>query len=204
MSLAYVGSTHSVPVTLGLPPLMASALSLSTLLRLQAALQGVCTSQAYAAQIQVFGYSTKTQTQLGLRFVPSPVGAAQAARSMRSALSPVQCALSSPRSQSQFPGVLVRCALCLFWEADFWLQPSWRMSTILNLRKSLVRSWKPVCPLVGGAVSGAKFAPFPSPLPPASSRGWAGPQPASSSLIFTQSFVLGTGGQCLNLGLFPG
>ena len=42
------------------------------------------------------------------------------------------------------------------------------MSTIQNLRKSLVRNWRPVCSLVGGAISGAEFAPFPSPLPPAS------------------------------------
>ena len=47
-----------------------------------------CTSQAQAAQIQVFGYSTKAETRLGLRFVPSPVGAAQAARSLTSTLSP--------------------------------------------------------------------------------------------------------------------
>ena len=39
--LACVGSTHSVPATLGLPPLAACVLLLSTLLRLQAALQGV-------------------------------------------------------------------------------------------------------------------------------------------------------------------
>ena len=56
------------------------------------------------------------------------------------------------------------------------------MSTIQNLRKSLVRNWKPVCSLVGDAVSGVEFAPFPSPLPPVSGRGWAGLQPASSSL----------------------
>ena len=68
-------------------------------------------------------------------------------------------------------------------------RPSQQMSTIQNLRKSLVRNWEPVCSLVGGALSGAEFAPFPSPLPPASSRGWAGPQPASSSLVFSQSFV---------------
>ena len=42
------------------------------------------------------------------------------------------------------------------------------MSAIQNLRKSLVRSWEPVCRLVGGAISGAEFAPFPSSrlLPP--------------------------------------
>ena len=36
------------------------------------------------------------------------------------------------------------------------------MSTIQNLRKSLVKSWKPVCSLVGDAFSGAEFAPFAS------------------------------------------
>ena len=99
-----------------------------------------------------------------------------------------------PGSQPQFLGVPVGYALCPFWEADFWLRPSQWMSTIQNLRKSLVRSWKPVCRLVGGAVSGAKFAPFPSPVPPASGRGWAGLQPASSCLVFTQSSVLGMRG----------
>ena len=34
---------------------------------------------------------------------------------------------------------------------------------------SLLRKWEPVCSVVGDAVSGAAFAPFPSPLPPASS-----------------------------------
>ena len=61
-------------------------------------------------------------------------------------------------------------------------------------RKSLVRSWKPVCSLIGDAVPGAKFAPFSSPLPPASSGGWASLKPASSSLVFAQPLVLGTGG----------
>ena len=40
MSLACVGSTRSVLATLGLSPLTACMLSLSTLLRLQVALQG--------------------------------------------------------------------------------------------------------------------------------------------------------------------
>ena len=35
--------------------------------------------------------------------------------------------------------------------------------------------------MVGDAVSGSNIAPVPSPLPPAYGRGWAGPQPASSS-----------------------
>ena len=47
------------------------------------------------------------------------------------------------------------------------------MSTIQNLRRSSFRNWRPVCSAVGDAVFGAEFAPFPSPLPPAS--GGAGP-----------------------------
>ena len=43
-------------------------------------------------------------------------------------------------------------------------------------RKSLVRSWKPVCSLVGGAISGAEFVPFPSPVPRSSGGEWAGPK----------------------------
>ena len=89
------------------------------------------------------------------------------------------------------------------------------MSAIQNLRKALVRSWEPVCGSVGGAVSGAEFAPFPSPLPPASGGGWAGPQPASSSLeLLSPSFVPKqcrpllsvqpplAGGGCEHLGYF--
>ena len=73
------------------------------------------------------------------------------------------------------------------------------MSTIQNLRKSLVRNWEPVCSLVGDAVFGAEFAPFPSPLPPASVGEWAGPQLASSSLEFlSPSFLLWTGRQCVS------
>ena len=44
------------------------------------------------------------------------------------------------------------------------------MATIQNLRESLVRNWRPVCSVRGDAVSGAEFAPFPSPLPPTSGR----------------------------------
>ena len=83
----------------------------------------------------------------------------------------VRCTLSPLRSQPQFPHAPVGCSLCLFWGADLWLRPSQSMSTIQNLRKSLVRIWKPVCSLLGDAISGAEFAPFPSPVPPASPAG---------------------------------
>ena len=70
------------------------------------------------------------------------------------------------------------------------------MSTIQNLRKSLVRNWRPVCSVVGDAISGAEFAPFPSPLPPASclQQGWASLQPASSFPDLLSPFVLRTAG----------
>ena len=79
------------------------------------------------------------------------------------------------------------------------------MSTIQNLRKSLVRDWKPVCSFVGDAISGAEFVPFPSLLSPASGGGWARTQLASSSLVLTQSVFLGTGrgGGVSYFGAFP-
>ena len=46
------------------------------------------------------------------------------------------------------------------------------------------------CTLIGGAVSRAEFAPFPSCPPPASSRGWAGPPLARSSLGWLSSFFV--------------
>ena len=81
--------------------------------------------------------------------------------------------LSPPRSQPQFPpapvGYVRLVSVLGIWPLAATLQ--W-MSTIQNLRKSLIRNWEPVCRLVGGAGSGAEFAPFPSHLLPASSRGW--------------------------------
>ena len=187
MSLASVGSTCSVPVTLGLPLLTAHVLSPSTLLRLQAALQGVGPE---LCAVPIFGSSTKAQTRLGLRSVPSPAGAAHAARSLTGALSPGAVRLIpsvGPASVSTRAGSV---RLCLFWGAGLQPRPFQRLSTIQELRKSFVRNWKPVCSLVGDTVSGAAFAPFPSPLPPASSRGWAGLPPASSSLeLLSPSFV---------------
>ena len=133
-------------------------LSLSTLLRLPAALYGACSA---LRAVPVFGYSTKAQTRLRLRFVPSPALAAQAARSLTGALSPGVVRLlpfMTPASVSASAGqVRAPCVSP---------PPSRRMSTIQNLRKSLVRNWRSVCSVVGDATSGAEFCPFP--LPPAS------------------------------------
>ena len=67
-----VGSTHSVPATLGLPRTGVSVLSPSTLLRLPAALYGA--GPALSA-VPVFGSSTKARIQLRLRCVSSPASA---------------------------------------------------------------------------------------------------------------------------------
>ena len=154
--------------------------------------------------VPVFVYSTKARIRLGLRFVPSPAGAAQAARSLRSTLSRVLCALPPPWFQPQFPPAPVGC-VCLVTILGNWplAMTPWWMSTIQNVKKSLVRNWEPVCSLVGDAISGAEFAPFPSPLPPASclQRAWAGPPLASSSLeLLSSSLVLRTGLQCVGAG----
>ena len=81
MSLACVGGTRSVRPHRVCPAHGACA----TLLRPQAALQGVG-PELHA--VPVLGYSTKAQTRLGLRFVPSPARAAQAARSLMGTLFP--------------------------------------------------------------------------------------------------------------------
>ena len=170
----------------------ACVLSPSTLLRLQAALRGRVLScvpfpglRRSGSGFRVFHKDADSVGPAFRAFPAEQLGqpGACGAHSLQ-----VQRALSPPRPQPQFPGALVGGTLCPFREADFWLR------AIQNLRKSWVRSWEPVCRLVGDAVSGDEFAPFPSPLPLASSGGWAGPPPASSSLVFAQSFVLGTGG----------
>ena len=64
-----VGSTPRILATLGLPRTVVSVLSPSTLLRLPAALYGAGPALSV---VPVFGYSTKAQIWLRLRFVPSP------------------------------------------------------------------------------------------------------------------------------------
>ena len=81
-------------------------LSPSTGFRLQAALQGVGPELHV---VPVFGYSTKAQTQLGLRFVLSLAQAAQEARGLTSALFPgAVCLIPSvvPASVSTLTGLV--------------------------------------------------------------------------------------------------
>ena len=72
------------------------------------------------------------------------------------------CAFSPLRTQPQFPPAPVGCLLRVSPRPSRWMLP------IQNLRRSLIRNWRPVCSAVGDAVLGAKPAPLPSPLPPAS------------------------------------
>ena len=92
MSLVCLGSTCSVPATLGLPPLTGVGAFPSTLLRLQVALQGVGPALRALPNPKPlrfrFSDTLQRQTRLGRRFVPSPARAAQAARSLTSTLSP--------------------------------------------------------------------------------------------------------------------
>ena len=95
-------------------------------------------------------------------FCAFPVRAAQAARSLPGALSPGAVHLLPSTSPAPVPARAGRMpAPCVLPRPSQW------MSTIQNLRRSLVRDWRPVCRVVGAAVLGAEPAPFPSPLPPA-------------------------------------
>ena len=187
ISLACVRSTCSVPATLGLPLLAAPVLSPSTLLRLQAALQG---AGPELRAVPVFGYSTKAQTRLGLRFVPSPAGAAQAARSLRSTLSPGAVRLIPS-------AVTASVSVHAGWVHLVSVLGSWSLAATLPAdvnhpeSLSLVRNWEPVCSLVGVPSLGPSLplSPPPGLLPP-SCGGWAGPLPVSSSLeLLSPSFV---------------
>ena len=123
-----------------------------------------CTVRGSSPQV----FHKSAEQKAAPAFWAFPVRAAQAARSLMGTLSPgavrllpsaVPVSVSARASRVPAPCVSLR--------------PSRRMLTIENLRKSLVRNWRPVCSAVGDAVLGAEPAPFPSPLPPAS--GGAGP-----------------------------
>ena len=59
----------------------------------------------------------KSIDSVGPAFCAFPTRAAQAARSLTGALSPVRCAFSPPRSQPVSTCWWGACALCLFWGA---------------------------------------------------------------------------------------
>ena len=125
-------------------------LSPSTLLRLPAALYGACPA---LHAVPALGCSTKARTRQRQHSVPSPPERLRQPGARRAHSPRVLRAFSPPRSQPQLPPGPVRCvhflpsaspapvpahALCLAaaLPADVDIQ---------NLKKSLVRNWRPVC-----------------------------------------------------------
>ena len=152
MSLACVGSTLSVPATLGLPPLTECVLS-----RLHCSGSRLLYRERTLCCIHFPGLSCsgsgfcvlhEDADWVGPVFSPFPGRRNSGSQELDERTLPgAGCLITSAVPASVF--ALVQCAFCLFWEADFWLRPSRQGSTIQNLRTSLVRDWKPVCNLVG-------------------------------------------------------
>ena len=108
----------------------------------------------------------------------SQVQAAQVTRCLASKVT-VTCGhydlLPSPSLLLGFLGVqlahLLRCAVCLFWGADLWLQPSQWMFTIQNPKKSWLAT-KPACSLVDDASLGPRLPSSSSGCPRLPVSGW--------------------------------
>ena len=100
----------------GFAPVHRCVLSPSTLLRLPGTLYGAGPALRV---VPVFKYSTKVQTHLGLRFVPSPARAAQAARSLTGTLSPGAVHLLPSAVPASFPRVPVGC-VCIVTVLRSW------------------------------------------------------------------------------------
>ena len=168
-------------------PTHGCVLSPSTLLRFPAVLYGA--GPALRA-VPVFGFSTKAWTWLGLHFVPSPPKQFRQPGAWWMYSPQVQCTLSPPWPQPQFLHAPVGCvSLVSAGELASSSDPSGRCRPS-RISGSLWLEAGTCLQFGRDAISGAEFAPFPSPLPPASSRGWASPPLASSSLEFFSSFVL--------------
>ena len=135
---------------------------------------------------------TSAETQLGLSFVPSPAWSSSGSQELDGSTLPgcgAPSPLLGPSLSFRAGSSRVHAAFVCSWELASSRGPApQRMSTIQNLRKSLVRNWRPVCSVVGGAVSGAEFAPFPAPLPPAS--GGDGPVCLRLALLWNCSVPL--------------
>ena len=138
------------------------------------------------------------QIRLGLHFVPSLAGAAQAARSLTSALSPgaVHLLPSTVPASVSVRTSRVRAACVCSWELASSCDPPGgcrpsRISGSLWLENGGLLQFGRGCHLCG------RVCPFP--LPPASCLrwGWAGPPPASSSLVLLSPFVLQTAGRLI-------
>ena len=189
VSLACVGSARGVSATLGLPPLP------STLLRLQVALQGAgpgLRALPRSKPLRSRFSGTPQRGRLGWACALCLPGSEQLRR-------PGAWPAHSPRvggASCHLPGPsrAVSGAPCV--RADLWLRPSRRVSAVLNLRKSLVRNWKPVLSFLRDALSGAQFALFwlqLVPLAPCLQRGMDRSASGSHFSGIRSSFVLPAG-----------
>ena len=142
ISLACLGSTHSVPATLGLPPLTACVLPLSTLLSSWLLYRERALSCMHlpgpSCSGSGFRVLHKMQTWLGLHFVPSPAQAAQATTGAPYVSSGKLISGCDPLGGCRPSRI----------SASLWLETG---SLFLQFGRD--------------TVSGAEFAPFPSPLP---------------------------------------
>ena len=151
ISLARVGSAHSVWAIQGLTSLTACVLSQSTLLRLQVAMQGNCIRWALGCvhfpHLSHSGSGSwvlhKGTDLVGIEFCALPRSEQLSQPDAWRVHTPQmwQCILSPPPSQPlSVLGVQrehnLRCAMCLLLGADLWLRPSWWMSTSQNPRKT--------------------------------------------------------------------
>ena len=99
------------------------------------------TSQVWASQVQVLGYSTRAQTWLGMHFVPCPSPSSSGDQVLGEHTVPggPWILITSPAGPLSFPGALwehsLRFAMCLLWGADLRLRPSWPLPAIQDPRK---------------------------------------------------------------------
>ena len=183
----------------------------STLLRLQGALQGLCPKWALSfvhfPGLNCSG-SHKGTDLVGLWVLCfSQVQEAQMTGCLASTLSQVGH-VSVPGQAAWFPSALwehhLKYAVYLLWGADLRLQPFWWMSTIQDLRKT----WLAIGNLLTfwWRMRLHQHLAFSLWLSQAclQCRGGAYTQPASSLLVFIQSFVLWAGQASIifNINLF--
>ena len=142
---------------------------------------------------------------------PSQVQAAQVTRCLVSAVSPrwgvglITCPIPAAGFSGCLQAHLLRCAICLFWGADLWLQPSQWVSSVQDPRKAwlapanLLAVWWRM-PSLGLCLplSSSGCHP-PASLPPAAD----GPTCYQLALWYSLSpLFCEQARQCLRLGLF--
>ena len=175
----------SVWTTLGLPQLMARVLSWSALLRLQAALQGNCPRWALGfvhfpalscsgSRSQV---PTKTQTPMGVHFVPFPGPSSSGDQVLGECSVPggLCILITSLVPATQFPGCSARAPsqVCRVSVLGSWSLAATLLADVIHpgSQEDLLGNWEPAHSLVEDAVSGAEFSSFWLWLPPCLGRG---------------------------------